>query len=97
MALPEVDTPPTPGAIEQDVAPVVLQLSVVLPPALMLEGLAVKLLITGGEAAPTVTVTCLVTLPAALVAVNVYVLVEPGEREVLPEAETEPMPGAIET
>jgi hypothetical protein len=58
-----------------DVTPVTFQLSVELPPALMLGGLAVKELITGSEggggAAATVTVTDLVTVPAALVAVRV--------------------------
>jgi hypothetical protein len=59
-----------------DVTPVTLQLSVELPPALMLGGLAIKEMITGkegvgGGAAATVTVTDLVTVPAALVAVRV--------------------------
>jgi hypothetical protein len=58
-----------------EVAPVMLQLKVELPPALMLAGVAVKELMTGGEAgggAPvTVTVTGLVTVPAALLAVMV--------------------------
>ena len=94
--LPEAETAPIPGAIEQDVAPVVLQLSVVLPPALMLEGLAAKLFITGGEADPTVTVTCLVTLPAALVAVKVNVVVVVSGPEALPEEETGPTLGDIE-
>jgi hypothetical protein len=62
------------------VASETLQLRVELPPALMLMGLAVKELITGkedgcgvgaGGAAATVTVTDLVTLPAALIAVRV--------------------------
>ena len=79
VALPDPGTEPPPGAIETVVAPVVLQLSVELPPALMLPGLAVKLLITGFEGAEaTVMVTCLVTLPAELIAVIVYVVVEEG-------------------
>jgi hypothetical protein len=57
-----------------DVTPVTLQLSVELPPALMLGGLVVKELITGSEggggAAATVIVTDWVTVPAALVAVK---------------------------
>ena len=67
----EVGTDGAPGIIDTVVAPVVLQLSVELPPGLTLVGLAVKLFITGAEAEPTVTVTCLVTLPAELVAVSV--------------------------
>jgi hypothetical protein len=98
---PETATAPIPGAMEADVAPLVFQLSVELSPELMLEGLAVKLFITGGEGgggeAETVTVTCLVTLPAALVAVNVKVVVEAGEPVALPEVATAPTPGAIET
>ncbi|MEJ2740388.1 MAG: hypothetical protein P8105_11295, partial [Dehalococcoidia bacterium] len=78
VALPDEETAPTLGVIKTDVAPEVFQLSVVVPPALMLEGLEVKLLITGGEAAATVTVTCLVMLPAELLAVNVKVVVESG-------------------
>jgi hypothetical protein len=59
-----------------DVTPVTFQFRVELPPALMLEGLAVKERITGkeaggGGAAATVTVTDWVTLPAALVALKV--------------------------
>jgi hypothetical protein len=58
------------------VAPETFQPSVVLSPELMLVGLAVKERITGkeaggGGAAATVTVTDMVTLPAALVAVRV--------------------------
>ncbi len=57
------------------VAPETFQPSVVLSPELMLVGLAVKELITGSEggggAAATVTVTDMVMLPAALVAVRV--------------------------
>jgi hypothetical protein len=99
--LPEAATAPIPGAMETDAAPLVLQLSVELPPELMLDGLAVKLFITGGAGgggeAATVTVTCLVTLPVALVAVNVNVVVVVSEPVALPEAETGPTLGAIET
>ena len=71
VALPEAPIPP-PGDMDADVAPDMLQLKVEIPPALMLVGLAVKLLITGSEgAAATVTVTCLVAEPAELVAVSV--------------------------
>jgi hypothetical protein len=74
VALPETDTGPTPGAIDAEVAPVIFQLSVVVPPGLILPGLAVKLLITGfeaGGAAATVTIACRVTVPAEFDAVNV--------------------------
>jgi hypothetical protein len=57
-----------------DVTPVTLQLRVELPPALMLEGLATKKLITGSDgegAAITITVTDLVTVPPGPVAVKV--------------------------
>ena len=60
VALPEAGTAPPPGDMETDVAPVTFQLMVEFPPALMLEGLAVKERITGNEgggAAATVTVT----------------------------------------
>ena len=72
VALPEAETAP-PGDMETDAAPEVLQLNVELAPEEMLVGLAVKLAMTGSEggAAETVTVTCLVTEPAALVAVSV--------------------------
>jgi hypothetical protein len=59
--------------IESEVAPETVQESVELPPGKMLEGLAVKLEITGGES--TVTVVCAVTEPPLLVAVRTYVVV----------------------
>jgi hypothetical protein len=57
-----------------DETPVAFQLSRELPPALMLVGLAVNETTGkegGGGPAPTVTVACLVTVPAALVALRV--------------------------
>ncbi len=63
-----------------DETPVAFQLSRELPPALMLVGLAVNETTGkeegggvggGGAAAATMTVTCLVTVPAALVAIRV--------------------------
>ncbi len=71
-------------------APETLQLNVELPPALTLVGLAVKELMTGfegaggGGAETTVTVTDLVTVPAALVAVMVYIVLEKGRALALP-------------
>ncbi len=80
LLLPVAATVPTPPLMDTEVAPLTVQLSVELPPALILAGLAVKELMTGfegagccggGGAAPTVTVAVLVTGPAALVAVRV--------------------------
>ena len=51
---------PLPGAMVTDETPVTFQFNVELPPALMLVGLAVKVMITGndgGGAAATATVT----------------------------------------
>jgi len=53
------------------VAPVVVQLSVLLEPEVMLAGLAVKELIVGLLAPFTVTVSVDMAEPAALVAVSV--------------------------
>ena len=67
---------PIPLSMYIAVAPEIFQPSVVLSPELMLAGLAVKERITGkeaggGGAATTVTITDLVMLPVALVAVRV--------------------------
>jgi hypothetical protein len=53
------------------VAPLVVQLNVLLEPELMLVGLAVKELMLGLLAAFTVTVTVDITEPALFVAVSV--------------------------
>lgn len=61
-----------PGVIAMLVAPEVDQLRELLEPELMLVGLDVKELMVGTlPAEVTVTVTCMVTEPAELVAVNV--------------------------
>ena len=60
-----------PGVMASLLAPVVTQLSVLLEPAVILEGLAVKELISGLLAVFTVTVSVDVVEPAALVAVSV--------------------------
>jgi hypothetical protein len=78
IVLPEEPTVPTPWSIVTDVAFDTLQLKVVELPRLILDGLAMKELITGklpgvgGDGAP-VTITCVVavTLPAELEAVRV--------------------------
>lgn len=66
VAVPEGGREPPPGAMVTDETPVTFQLSVEFPPALMLVGLAVKVLITGkvggggvggGGAEATTTVT----------------------------------------
>jgi hypothetical protein len=69
--LAEVEEKP-PGLMPMLVAPVVAQLSVLLPPAVMLARFALNELIAGfGFAAVTVTLVVLVTEPALLVAVSV--------------------------
>jgi hypothetical protein len=60
-----------PGVMAILLAPVVAQLSVLLEPEVILEGLAVKELISGLLAVFTVTVSVDVVEPAALVAVSV--------------------------
>jgi hypothetical protein len=60
-----------PGVMAILLAPVVAQLSVLLEPEVILEGLAVKELISGLLAVLTVTVCVDVVSPAALVAVSV--------------------------
>jgi hypothetical protein len=60
-----------PGVIAMLVAPLVVQLNVLVDPELMLVGLAVKDLMVGLLAAFTVTVTVDVTEPALFVAVSV--------------------------
>ena len=60
-----------PGVMAMLVAPFVAQLSVLLEPEAMIEGLAVKELMAGLLGAFTVTVTVAVTEPAELVAVSV--------------------------
>lgn len=72
VAFAEGGRAPLPGAMVTDETPETFQLNMELPPLLMLVGLAVNET-TGkeGGAAATVTVTCLVTVPAALVALRV--------------------------
>jgi hypothetical protein len=60
-----------PGVMAIVVAPLVVQLSVLLEPGLILVGLAVKELIVGLLAVFTVTVCVDVTAPAVSVAVSV--------------------------
>jgi len=60
------------------VAPDVVQLSVLIPPRVMLVGLAVNELIVGSVGCVTVTVTIAVTDPVVLLAVSVYVVVAVG-------------------
>jgi hypothetical protein len=60
-----------PGVMARLLAPVVTQLSVLLEPEVILEGLALKELISGLLAVFTVTVSVDVVEPAALVAVSV--------------------------
>jgi hypothetical protein len=60
-----------PGVMVMVVAPVVAQLSVLMPPKLMLVGLAVNELIVGRLGAETFTVTVAVVEPVVFVAVRV--------------------------
>jgi hypothetical protein len=60
-----------PGVMARLLAPFVTQLSVLLEPDVILEGLALKELISGLLAVFTVTVSVDVVEPAALVAVSV--------------------------
>jgi hypothetical protein len=60
-----------PGVMAILVAPLVTQLNMLLEPDAMMVGLAVKELIVGLPAVPTVTDTVDVVEPAALVAVSV--------------------------
>ena len=60
------------------VAPDVAQLSVLIPPSVMLVGLAVNELIVGKLGWVTVTVTVAVAVPVVFVAVSVYVVVAAG-------------------
>jgi hypothetical protein len=76
MLLPEEPPAPTPLSMVTDVAFDTLQLKVAEPPRLILDGLAVKELITGnppgeGAAPETITWVVAVTLPAELEAVRV--------------------------
>ena len=60
-----------PGVMAIVVAPLVVQLNMLLEPELILVGLAVKELIVGALAVFTVTVSADVVEPVALVAVSV--------------------------
>lgn len=76
-----------PGVMARLVAPVVVQLSVLLEPEVMLVGLAAKELITGLLAVFTVTVSMAVVEPVAFVAVRVYMVVAVGLMLVEPLAD----------
>ena len=89
-AIPLSATFPIPGAMVTEVAPLVAQVKV--------RGTAAdaeKEVMTGGV--PTTTVVCPVTVPLALVAVNVYVVVDAGLTEAPPLSATVPIPGAMVT
>jgi len=86
-----------PGVMAMLVAPETDQLSVLLEPAAMLAGLAVKELMAGLPCAGvTVTVSVEVTEPAVLLAVSVYVVVAAGLTLIEPLAAVDVnVPGAI--
>jgi hypothetical protein len=85
------------GLIAMFVAPLVTQFNVLVAPALMLAGLAVKDVIVG-FAAPedvTVTVSTLVTEPEPFVAVSVYAVVTDGDTPVVPLAAVDVNPPGL--
>jgi hypothetical protein len=71
------------------VAPEVVQLSVLIPPSVMLVGLAVNELIVGRLGWVTVTVTIAVAVPVVFVAVSVYVVDAAGFRTTDPLADVD--------
>jgi hypothetical protein len=87
-----------PGAMLSVVAPDVAQLSVLVPPWVMLFGLAVNELIVGRLGWVKVTVTVAVAEPVVFVAVRVYVVVAAGLRTTEPLADVdENVPGVTVT
>jgi hypothetical protein len=88
VPLAEVDAR-FPGAILSVVAPEVVQLSVLIPPRVMLVGLAVNELIVGRVGWVTVTVNIDAAVPVLFVAVSVYVVVAVGLRTTDPLADVD--------
>jgi hypothetical protein len=80
------------------VAREVVQLSVLIPPSVMLVGLAMNELIVGSVGWVTVTTTVAVAVPVVFVAVSVYVVVAVGLRTTVPLADVDAnVPGVIAT
>jgi hypothetical protein len=80
------------------VAPLVVQLSVLIPPSVMFVGFAVNELIVGRLGCVTVTVTVAVAVPVVFVAVSVYVVVAVGLRTTDPLADVDAkVPGVTAT
>ena len=71
VTLPDVATVPMPLSMDTAEALVVDQVKVAVCPALMLAGLAEKLMVGGGVLLPTVTVARAVEVPPGPVAVKV--------------------------
>ena len=69
--VPVFDTVPIAWSMDTDVAPPTVHDSVELPPEAMEDGLAVKLLITGGPDGLTVIAAVIVDVPVSLTAVMV--------------------------
>jgi hypothetical protein len=86
-----------PGVIFIDVEPVTSHARFELSPALMEAGLALKVVMIGELDVVTVTVAEAVELPAALEAVSVYAVVEPGVTLWDPVGDTAPISGLMET
>jgi len=78
------------------VAPEVVQLSVLIPPSVILVGLAVNELIAGSVGWVTVTTNVAVAEPVVFVAVRVYVVVAVGLRTTDPLADVDAnVPGVM--
>jgi hypothetical protein len=91
------ETVPMPGLMETEVAPVMFHDSVADCPAVMVPGLALKLVMDGLPAAATVTVAHARDDPDILEAVNVYSVVLAGFTVCEPLDDTVPMSGLMET
>ncbi len=80
------------------VAPELVQLNELIPPSVMLVGLAVNELIVGRVGCVTVTTSVVVTEPVVFVAVRVYVVVAVGLRITDPLADVDAkVPGVMAT
>ena len=88
-------TDPIPWLRVADVMlPVDVHLKVVDPPTIIDELSAVKFIVVGKFKS---RVTLLVVVPPIPVAVKVYVVVDDGDTDLLPEVATDPIPWSIET
>lgn len=86
-----------PPLILIDFAPIISHVKVDSSPELMESGLALKVVIIGAFDEVILSVADAVELPASLVAVSVYAVVEAGDTLSVPVKDTGPIPGLIET